>query len=471
MTILRQHLRVLAARTGPESKTSSKARIMPVHLVAEQFACNECGFWGATQAALKAHNFKMHYEEDDKKARQQEIIQHKKSQATEHARNGVPTCRHCGHDFETWPAFTYSRNCPEIRHVFSQQDCQSQLAELQGALTFQDEVLQAATHMTWQEMALLPVVKRSHNRCVECNHWSASPLYVRRHLRAKRPELMLIVNQTISRIIQSDFALSDPCRFCGQAFRLRRDHLRSCIGIFNGHYLLRRLARKSDKGREHVIGSESGAFGGHQRAGHDQIIDSRSGHNGADNSGPGLGANGHVREEGGRQGGSTVRQNDSSKAGRGREGRPAVKMAPRRKQRQPEPGQRKILGFFKLGRLAKLGEGRQQLQAGHGQAEATGRHANNVSSQAGAPAHDQPSGHELHHLYPDGHHSESGSNHLRGRPEVEAGQGHEPGFLETPSQGHPVPAPPDIDDFGPGEPSQTRQSWKTPRSRMATLWG
>ena len=127
------------ARAGPESKTSSKARIMPVHLVAEHFACNECGFSFATQAALKAHKFKMHYEEDDKKARQQEIIQRKQSQATERARNGLPTCRHCGHDFETWPAFTYhvnSRNCPEIRHFFSQPDCQRQLAELQGALTF-----------------------------------------------------------------------------------------------------------------------------------------------------------------------------------------------------------------------------------------------------------------------------------------------------------------------------------------------
>ena len=193
----------LGARAGPESKTSGKARVMPVHLVAEQFACNECGFAFATQAALKAHKFKMRYEEDDKKARQQEIIQHKQSQATERARNGMPTCRHCGYDFESWPDIN-SRSCPEIKHFFSQPDCQSQLADLQVA---QDDVLQAATYMTWQEMALLPVVKRSHNHSVECNHWCASPLYVRRHMRAKRPELMPIVDQTISHHSE---------RFCSQ---------------------------------------------------------------------------------------------------------------------------------------------------------------------------------------------------------------------------------------------------------------
>ena len=49
------------------------AKLVPVDLVAEQFLCNECGFAFATQAALRSHKYKMHYEEGRKTHRKEEI--------------------------------------------------------------------------------------------------------------------------------------------------------------------------------------------------------------------------------------------------------------------------------------------------------------------------------------------------------------------------------------------------------------
>ena len=235
------------ARIGSAGQSSIKTQVVPVNLVTEQFICHECGFAFATQAALKSHKYKLHFAEKDKKARQEEIHKRRQHPVTEHAKDDMPTCKHCGHKFETWPAFTYhinSRNCAEIRFFYAQENNREQLATLQDALTYRDELLQAATFLTWSEMAELQVVKQHHNHCLECHHWCASPMYVKRHMRSKHPELTEIVQDVTAKIIQSDLALKSPCRFCGQVFKNRRAHLSSCVGICNGHYLLRRLGRK-----------------------------------------------------------------------------------------------------------------------------------------------------------------------------------------------------------------------------------
>ena len=41
----------------------------------------------------------------------------------------------------------------------------------------------------------------------------------------------------------SRLRLQNPCQFCGQEYKRRDAHLRSCIGVFNGVYLHRRVAR------------------------------------------------------------------------------------------------------------------------------------------------------------------------------------------------------------------------------------
>ena len=94
-------------------------------------------------------------------------------------------------------------------------------------------------------------------------------------MRSKNPKLRHVVEQVISQIVQSDFALSSPCLYCGNAFRSRRARLKSCVGVLNGHYTLKQLGRKPAP----ALGPDNGnncpgkTFGSHQRAGPDKVPD------------------------------------------------------------------------------------------------------------------------------------------------------------------------------------------------------
>ena len=63
--------------------------------VSETFTCEVCGQMFLTQAALRAHNYKMHFDDATKQDRQQEVQQHKVQPTTSHAKQGLPWCRHC----------------------------------------------------------------------------------------------------------------------------------------------------------------------------------------------------------------------------------------------------------------------------------------------------------------------------------------------------------------------------------------
>ena len=90
----------MGVRTGPGGhKAPPPVKLVPVDLVAEQFLCNECGFAFATQAALRSHQYKMHYEEDKKAQRKEEIQQQQQQSASDHSLDGMPACRHCLHQF------------------------------------------------------------------------------------------------------------------------------------------------------------------------------------------------------------------------------------------------------------------------------------------------------------------------------------------------------------------------------------
>ena len=61
---------------------------------------------------------------------------------------------------------------------------------------------------------------------------------------AKRhPETVALVQQCTQDIKDSKLSLSNPCQYCGQTFQRKDAHLRACVGVFNGVYLHRRLAR------------------------------------------------------------------------------------------------------------------------------------------------------------------------------------------------------------------------------------
>ena len=244
-------LGALDVRIGPAPGTAAephvRAKLVPVSLVAEEFLCDQCGFAFATQAALRSHQFKMHFEPADKTRRQTEIRLQQKKDVYEHARDGVPTCVHCNHQVETWPAFTYhvnSRSCAEIRRFYGDPGLRSAIADMPTALVSRDSVLAAAVDVSWRELALLPEVQESFHHCLECHHWSAQPQYVRRHMIAKHKELVPIV-RNVELFSAARFWPEQPLQVLWTCFQAEAGSLEVVRGNFNGVYLRKRIARST----------------------------------------------------------------------------------------------------------------------------------------------------------------------------------------------------------------------------------
>ncbi|CAE7846922.1 unnamed protein product, partial [Symbiodinium necroappetens] len=100
---------------------SPSCKLVPVdHVIHEVFDCKECGQQFSTAAALKKHHFETHFDEEQQQARSAEVAAARNTPNMEHALNGMPTCRHCLHEFTTWHAFFYHVNtlsCPELRRL------------------------------------------------------------------------------------------------------------------------------------------------------------------------------------------------------------------------------------------------------------------------------------------------------------------------------------------------------------------
>ena len=426
----------MGVRAGPGSHSAPPpAKLVPVDLVAEQFLCNECGFAFATQAALSSHQYKMHYEEEKKAQRKEEIQQQQQQSATDHSLDGMPTCKHCLHQFETWPAFTYhvnSRSCVDIRRFFSDTNVDV-LAGLSEALMLQDDMVQLAADLSWQQLATHPRVQNSLRHCMECHHWSVEPTYVRRHMKAKRADTWWIVQAVAQSIL--DLALSSPCKYCGAKFSQRRQRLRSCPAIFNGHYLKRRLSLKPHLPSTIAFPSGNGSSGGGNEgvgshSGFDARLDSAGGCNNARSSSLGTGRRAANREDGQGRGGS--------RRGSGK----GIKMVQARQQRSQSQRQGKLGEFFrKLKFVAKTelasGSGRECPHPGP---QATSRAPEHADSTPRQPDHDKPPGHSVRVFHAHGLPQQPGGLDLYGGQGLEGNQGQCPGKAEPPSEGYVISA-------------------------------
>ncbi|CAE6930547.1 unnamed protein product, partial [Symbiodinium sp. CCMP2456] len=226
-TIVRGHL---SASSGGWSDPTSSSPSLPTKLqpvdrvLHEVFSCEVCGQEFSTQASLRKHMYCNHLDAEQQVQRDQEVKASIQGAEMSHAKDGMPQCKHCLHQFSTWHAFNYhvnSRSCEFLRALYQNDTTiQTVLPLLTDALIYSQEVLDCAHSCNWQDLALLPCVQAKHHHCVECNHWSVKPQYVRRHMSQKHPEC----DPLIQRCIQD----------------IKDAHLRACIGVFNGVYLHRR---------------------------------------------------------------------------------------------------------------------------------------------------------------------------------------------------------------------------------------
>ncbi|CAE7389420.1 unnamed protein product [Symbiodinium sp. CCMP2592] len=182
----------------------SVTKLCPVTLVVhEQFECEVCGQCFSTQAAQRRHMYLTHLtQEQQQQQRDDEVKSSLTTSAMDHSVDGMPTCKHCKHKFCTWHAFNYhisSQSCEGLRNLHNQQQTDRSVPQ-SDALIASDEILQLAGDCTWQQLALHPAVQAKHHHCPECNHWSSTPQYVKRHMLSQHPECREVIETCMEAI-------------------------------------------------------------------------------------------------------------------------------------------------------------------------------------------------------------------------------------------------------------------------------
>ena len=119
-----------------------------------------------------------------------------------HAKDGMPLCRHCQHEFTTWPAFFYhvsARSCSGLRDFFDKDGMPDvPVAEDQAsAMTEDKDILQLTQHCSWKDLALHPKVRAKHQHCPECNLRVVRTQYIKRHMLLKHPAQQALRASTV----------------------------------------------------------------------------------------------------------------------------------------------------------------------------------------------------------------------------------------------------------------------------------
>ncbi|CAE7801270.1 Pol [Symbiodinium sp. CCMP2592] len=194
----------------PSFSELGPARVIPVdQVVAEVFACPECGQQFSSQATMKRHVYLQHLAAEAKQDRQHEVKQHARTSHMEHAKNGLPWCKHCDKQFQNWPNFHYhinSQSCPTLRQIYSSAQPGDTLATLSEALIGNSTIVDLAGHGSWLDLAAHEEVRRCLHHCVECFHRSIRPQYVKRHMLAKHPELKPQIDQCALSVLAGSVA-------------------------------------------------------------------------------------------------------------------------------------------------------------------------------------------------------------------------------------------------------------------------
>ena len=240
----RHMLRAQFEQAVSSGYSSSVARLVPVDsIIHETFVCSECGVQFGTAAALKRHMFLQHMEDEQQQARRQAVKEQSLQSHMEHAKQGLPWCRHCDKRFNHWPNFHYHINgrcCPVLRAIYDQAQPGNTIMLLSEALIDNRDIVEMAGHANWLELAADPRVRQNLCHCVECHHRSIRPQYVKRHMLAKHPDLKPDIDKCQLFVQKSNVS---PCKFCGETFQRRDAHLRSCVALFSGAFLYSRLGR------------------------------------------------------------------------------------------------------------------------------------------------------------------------------------------------------------------------------------
>ena len=232
-----QWFHLLLATYHTAESLPSASRLTPVEAIVTQVhQCPDCPSCFATAGLLKIHRVKAHKHE-------KVIAQRKQAQMknqVEHSLQGVPTCRHCKHEFNGWRNFNTHillGNCPVLglRSTGSPVPNASPtegaahctvpapqtLAEPDTAFaptisleaTYQE--LQVTRGDQWRMVTQSQTLRsRMKNHCPECNLYAADSSRIKVHMKAKHHDSLDLLEH--AEALSSCVRTGKPCLYCGQ---------------------------------------------------------------------------------------------------------------------------------------------------------------------------------------------------------------------------------------------------------------
>ena len=232
-----QWFHLLLATYNTDESLPSASRLTPVEAIVTQV--HQCQDWPscfATAGLLKIHRVKAHKYEKVTAQRKQAQMQNQ----VEHSLKGVPTCRHCKHEFNGWRNFNTHillGNCPVLglrsagssvpnasttggtEHSTEPTPQTTAMPESAYAPTISLEAtyqeLQVTRGDQWKLVTQNQALRsRMKNHCPECNLYAADSPRIKVHMKAKHHDSLDLLEH--AEALSSCVRTGKPCLYCGQ---------------------------------------------------------------------------------------------------------------------------------------------------------------------------------------------------------------------------------------------------------------
>ena len=218
-----EHLRKI---TNDPTVTQAASKVPLRHQDARPPApCDVCGLSFPNEATLRWHISNVHVKLTKEQHHAKEAaFRERKASHTQHAHDGMPTCRHCRHEFSSWPQFAahHNRQCCPVLHL----GCAPTLPPYppDPAPLLQDEAfLQDAQSDDWKQLAQnIRAIGRLHY-CPFCNLWMAKTAMLHQHIKAQHVDAAAHLDQC-QHFLLTRKGINSPCQHCGTR------HNRAAVG-------------------------------------------------------------------------------------------------------------------------------------------------------------------------------------------------------------------------------------------------
>ena len=262
--------------------TSTASVIVPVS-TAQTISCPTCGIYFPDIRSMRIHHAKEH-KISLVNAQQEDVSARRDVDVSEHAVDGMPTCKHCNRTFPTFVVFKKHilNACPVLKGMTQATAPASTQGPTQTSLgqscresdavpmMKRPDIVQFVLNHSWRELLRdRSVCATLKNWCIQCGQWvSDVGSGIKTHMRSTHPDLWLLKKEAEDRTSKAGLVAQSPCKYCGAVVKQPGAHLKHCGPVFHASVLALAVAKEHGDGGRGFSGParDAGHLSGLRRA-------------------------------------------------------------------------------------------------------------------------------------------------------------------------------------------------------------